>query len=482
MSKPNLVSLVVGIIFVFAVGMDQAVAAGVNGQQPNVVIILADDLGYGDVGANNPESKIPTPNLDLLASQGMRFTDAHAPAGWCTPSRYGLLTGTYPARCNRIDSWRKMPVIEEHKVTLPQMLRSAGYTTGMIGKWHLGFENSENLKFNEPLRGGPVDRGFDTYFGICTSLDFSPYYFIDGRQVVVQPTSEIDGHQESGNLWTNIQGNFYRGGPIAPGFRLEGVLPRLREKAVRYLEEQTRDESKKPFFLYLALTAPHTPWLPLEEFRNKSEAGSYGDFVVQVDSLVGDVMKSLDRLGMADNTLVIFSSDNGPVWYEKDIEHFHHAAAGPFRGMKKDLWEGGHRMPFLVRWPGKTPAGSVCDHLLSFTDVMATLASVVDQSLPEGAGPDSIDQLAAFLGIAEKPARTEMVVGDKAPLVMRVGSWKLIPSKWGDGFTPRPPKMVLDALPSVQLYNLEDDPGERKNLEAEYPNVVKRLKYQLDEL
>jgi len=461
------------------VGMNGQALLAADFAKPNILIILADDLGYGDLGCYNPESKIPTPHLDRLASQGMRFTDAHAPAGWCTPSRYGLLTGTYPFRSNRIGKWRDMPVIEEQQLTLPEMLRTAGYTTAMVGKWHLGFENSKEPKFNEPLRGGPVDRGFDHFFGIYTSLDFSPYYFIKNRQVVTQPTNTIEDHGDNREHLTNIQGKFYRGGPIAPGFRLEGVLPRFREEAVGYLEQQARGGEEKPFFLYLALTAPHTPWLPLEEFQGQSKAGSYGDFVVQVDSLVGDVLQTLDRLEMADDTLVIFTSDNGPVWYEKDTQHFGHASTGPFRGMKKDLWEGGHRMPFLVRWPGQVASGSVSDDLLSFTDLMATTATVAGHTLPEGAAPDSIDQSAVFLGDAQQSPRTEMVIGESPPLAYRDAQWKYIPSAWGNGFTPRPPKEVLQALPERQLYDLQKDPSEQVNLQEKLPEQVKQLESRL---
>jgi len=442
---------------------------------PNIVVILADDLGYGDLGAYNPVGRVPTENLDQLARQGMRFTDAHAPAGWCTPSRYGLLTGVYPFRTDRINQWRKMPVIEEDQLTLPLMLKGAGYNTAMVGKWHLGFENSEDPKFDVPLRGGPMDRGFDYYYGIYTSLDFSPYYYIDGRQVVAEPTNHIESRGDHREHLTDIQGEFYRGGPIAPGFRIDGVLPRFREKAVEYLESQARDESGNPFFLYLALTAPHTPWLPLEEYQGKSGAGSYGDFVVQVDSLVGDVMKSLDRLGMQENTLVVFTSDNGPVWYPKDNKHFGHAAAGQFRGMKKDLWEAGHRMPFLVRWPGKVAAGSNSDHLLSFTDMMATLAAVTKQDLPIDSNLDSVNQLPLLLGETDQPQRTQMLIGDKNVIAVRDGNWKFIPSNWGDGFTRKPSADVLKTLPQVQLYDLQKDPSENKNLQATYPDVVKRM-------
>lgn len=478
----NSLSFITVLTLVALAPSSQVLLAAEPLAKPNILIIFADDLGYGDIRANNHESKIPTPNLDQFASQGMRFTDAHAPAGWCTPSRYGLLTGTYPFRCNRINKWRDMPVIEEEQLTLPEMLRTAGYTTGMVGKWHLGFENSKNPKFDEPLRGGPMDRGFDHFFGIYTSLDFSPYYYIEGRQVVAEPTRHIESRNDTREHLTNIQGEFYRGGPIAPGFRIDGVLPRFREQAISYLEKQARSDSEKPFFLYLALTAPHTPWLPLEEFQGKSNAGTYGDFVVQVDSLVGDMMHTLDRLEMADDTLVIFTSDNGPVWYEKDTERFGHSSTGPYRGMKKDLWEGGHRMPFLVRWPAAVEPGAVSDHLFSFTDIMATAASIVGHPMPEGAGPDSIDQSSVLLGQAKTSPRTELIIGESAPLAIRDGKWKFIPSAWANGFTPKPPKDVLQALPPAQLYDLEKDPSEQNNLHGKLPDLVKQLEQKIPRL
>jgi arylsulfatase A-like enzyme len=448
--------------------------------KPNIVIILADDMGYGDASVYNAESRIDTPHLDQLAREGTRFTDAHAPASWCTPTRYGLLTGRYPSRSDRIRQWRQKPVIAADRLTLPQMLKQAGYHTGMVGKWHLGFENGDDFQYNQPLKGGPLDRGFDSYFGIYTSLDFSPYFYIRDRHTVAAPTGHIEARYGTKPHWKRKQGPFYRGGKIAPGFRMRGVLPRLREQAVAYLQRRARAKADQPFFLYLALTAPHTPWLPTEPFQGQSGAGSFGDFVMQVDSLVGDVTHALRRLGMKDNTLVIFTSDNGAKWFEKDEQHFNHVSAGPWRGMKGDAWEAGHRMPFIVRWPDQVPAGRVSDQLLSFTDLMATFAAMTGTQLPQEAAPDSINMLPVLLGETEAELRQQMVIGDPNPPVsLRSGKWKYIPTRWGGGFTPRPSREKLEQLPPAQLYNLQNDPGEQHNLYNDRPEVVDRLKKKL---
>jgi arylsulfatase A-like enzyme len=476
MSISRLFTLVAGLTLLLS-------ASAAAAEKPNIVVILADDLGYGDISAYNEQSRIETQHIDQLAEQGTRFTDAHAPASWCTPTRYGLLTGRYPSRSDRIRQWRQKPVIQEGRLTLPAMLKQAGYTTGMVGKWHLGFENGDDFKYDEPIRGGPVDRGFDYYYGIYTSLDFSPYFYIKNRQTVAAPTKTIEERRSEKPHWNNIQGPFYRGGKIAPGFRIRGVLPRLREKAVGYIERQRRQQDDQPFFLYLALTAPHTPWLPLEEYQGESDVGMYGDFMLQVDSLVGDVTKTIERLGLAEDTLVIFTSDNGPLWYDKDVAKFGHDSAEPWRGMKGDAWEGGHRVPFIVRWPGHVPADAVSDQLLSFTDLMASFGELVGQPIPEGQAPDSQNVLPALLGETEGPLRQRMLLGDPNPPVsLRSGKWKYIPHRWSGGFTPRPSKQKLKQLPPAQLYNLEEDPGEQNNLYKERPEKVKEMKQQLKKL
>jgi len=449
-------------------------AAGLSGagkeELPNIVLILADDLGYGDPASNNPESRIPTPAIDRIAAEGMRFTDAHSPAALCVPSRYGLLTGRYPLR-SRL-AWRREAVIPPGEATLATLLKAKGYRTAMLGKWHLGFDGGEKYEYGKPLTGGPVDRGFDYYFGIPASLDIPPYFYIRGRRAEAAPTERIDASSTPG--WSPIQGAFWRAGPVAPGFRHRDVLPRLEQEAVRLIELYARQRLRRPFFLYVALTAPHTPWLPLEQFRGKSHAGLYGDFVVQVDHTVGRILETLDREGLAPQTLVIFTSDNGPVWYPADVERFHHSATGPLRGMKADSWEGGHRVPFLVRWPGRVEPGSKSDELIAFTDIMATLAEAVGAAKPDTA-VDSRSFLPVLLGKRmDGPVHEHLILKENAAVV-RQGRWKLITHLGSGGFSK--PKRVQPEPggPEGQLYDLEKDIGERHNLWQERPEIVRRL-------
>ena len=371
--------------------------------RPNIVLILADDMGYGDPRCYNPESQCVTPHIDRLAREGMRFTDAHSAGGVCVPSRYGLLTGRYPFRTQL--SWRNQAVIPQERGTLATLLKSAEYRTAMVGKWHLGFDDGPNHDYSQPLVGGPVDRGFDTYFGMPASLDIPPYFYIRDRHAVLPPTDRVAASATEG--WSPIQGAFWREGGIAPNFRHDEVLDRFAEEAVSVID--THGTSREPLFLYLALPAPHTPWLPADRFWGSGGAGLYSEFVAHVDEVVGRVLQSLDENQLAGNTLVLFSSDNGPVWYDADEEKFHHLACGPHRGMKGDAWEGGHRVPVLARWPDQVPAGTTCDHLLGFVDVMATFADLVESPLESNAGEDSVSFLGSLLGTAERGPRQSMV-------------------------------------------------------------------------
>ena len=338
--------------------------------KPNILILLADDMGYGDPGCYNPQSKIATPHIDRLAREGMRFTDAHAPGPLCHPSRYGLLTGRYPFRTD-VSRWPQQPLIEVGQMTIASLLKSQGYRTAMVGKWHLGFREDG---YDQPLPGGPVACGFDTYFGFRASTDIPPYFYIRGDRAVTPPTDHIEARHSPG--WAPIQGEFWREGGIAPGLVLKDVLPRLTEEALQVIKAQAQanQDGRKPFLLYFAPTAPHTPWLPSPEFVGKSGAGMYGDFTMMVDAEIGRILAALDQSGLAGETLVIFTSDNGPVWYETDVERLGHASAGAWRGMKSDAWEGGHRMPFIVRWPGRVNAGTVSEQPICFTDLLATFA------------------------------------------------------------------------------------------------------------
>ncbi len=443
---------------------------------PHIVIILADDMGYGDASSNNSESRIPTPNIDSLATEGMRFTDAHAPAAWCVPSRFGLLTGQYPVH-SRLN-WRQEAVIEPGMETLATMLKRHGYTTAMVGKWHLGFDGGPDYDYSQPLTGGPVDHGFDSYFGIPASLDIPPYYYIRDRAPEAPPTGEVEANYSDG--WTRIQGAFWREGGMAPGFEHIEVLPRFEQETVEKIESHANTGGDSPLFLYMALPAPHTPWLPLPEFEGKSEVGMYGDFMLQVDHTVGEVLRALDRTGMADDTIVIFTSDNGPVWYEQDVERFGHSATGPLRGMKADAWEGGHRVPFLIRWPGRVQAGTESEELLCFTDLMATFSAIVagtESALMDG---ESLNMLPVFLGEAPTAGIREKLVIKEDASVIREGDWKLIRHLGSGGFTQPRRVEPEEGGPRGQLYNLAEDIGEKNNLWEQHPEMVERLWTELD--
>ena len=448
-------------------------------EKPNIVIILADDLGWGDPQCNNPNSKIATPNIDRIAKEGIRFTDAHSPASWCTPTRYGLLTGRYPFRTSL--KWREEPVIEPGRLTLPAMLRDHGYRTAMVGKWHLGFEIEQRDRANKH-EGGPVDRGFDTYFGIPSSLDIPPFYYLEGNVPVSPPTEQVEAKNTPG--WSRIQGEFWRAGGIAPGFKHVEVLPVLTARAEKEIHDHHFEHGDKPLFLYMALPAPHTPWVPTREFAGKSDVPLYGDFVQQVDATVGLIQKALEETGMSRDTLFIFTSDNGPVWYEEDEEKYGHKSTSEYRGMKGDAWEGGHRMPFLLSWPNKAAKGVASDQLICHTDIFATCAKIVGHELPNDAAEDSVDFSDALLKRDFTSHRQTLVVNSTQDFMMvRQGNMKLIPFRGSGGFSkPKHIKNLAANEAQGQLYNLESDPSETKNLYQDQPDDVAKLTELLERI
>lgn len=447
--------------------------AAEKSSHPNIVFILADDMGYGDPGCYNANSKIPTPHIDSLATAGMRFTDAHAAGPLCHMSRYGLLTGRSPFRTD-VSKWRRQPLIEDGEMTIASLLKQNGYRTAMVGKWHVGFQENG---YDKPLPGGPVDRGFDSFFGIRASTDIPPYFYVRGNKAVQPPTNHIEA-RNSKEFWTPIQGEFWRAGGIAPDLDLHEVLPLFADEAVNVIENHTESNSEKPLMLYVAFPAPHTPWLPAKEFVGMSQASLYGDFTVMVDAMVGRILKALDESDMTDDTLVIFSSDNGPTWYDKDVAKFQHDSAGDWRGMKADAWEAGHRVPFIARWPGKIPANSVSNQLICFTDMLATFAAIVGEELPKEAGPDSFNMLPAMLDETSnsKPIRPLFAMGSGSGLMtIRVGDWKLIDGLGSGGFSKPSRIKPQPGDPSGQLYNLADDPGETRNLYQQNSEKVRSL-------
>lgn len=439
--------------------------------RPNIVYILADDLGWGDLRCYNAKSGVPTPNADKLAAQGMRFTDMHSPSAVCTPTRYGILTGRYCWRSRLkkgVLNGYSPNLIEQDRMTVPDMLRKQGYYTAGIGKWHLGLGGDAKTDFSRPLRPGPATHGFDYYYGIPASLDMDPYLYFENDKVVEDPTSQTEGSSQP-------RGVFWRKGAMAPKFSIPDVLPTLTDKAVSVLKERAA-KPQQPFFLYLALTAPHTPWVPKEQFKGRSTAGIYGDFVAAVDGTIGTVMETLEKTGLAKNTLFIVTSDNGADWKVEDKAKFAHRANANWRGEKADIWDGGHRIPFLARWPGQVKAGAVSDQLGCLTDLMATSAAITGVKLPASAGEDSFNLLPALLSKAKAPIRESIVHHSiDGMFSIRTGKWKLELGLGSGGFTKPARVEATPGGPTGQLYNIVADPAESKNLWLERPDIVKSL-------
>jgi len=441
---------------------------------PNIVYILADDLGWGDLRRYNSDSAVPTPNADHLAGEGMLFTDMHSPSSVCTPTRYGILTGRYSWRSRLksgvLNGWSPN-LIEPGRMTVASMLRAQGYYTAGVGKWHLGLGNREKTDYDQPLKPGPCEHGFDYYFGIPASLDMDPYLSFENDRVVERPTSRTEGSHLS-----DPRGPFWRPGPQAPSFKFDQVLPTLADKAVDIVRQRAAKRTQ-PFFLYFPLTGPHTPWMPIAPFRGKSKAGEYGDFVAQVDGVLGRVMQALEETGQARDTLLIFTSDNGAYWGARDKATYPHLANGNWRGMKADICEAGQRIPFLVRWPKHVPAGIVCAEPGCLTDLMATAAAASGARLPRDAAEDSFNLLPAMEGCRLKKPIREAIVHHSAMghFSIRQGEWKLCLELGSGGITePRKETPAADG-PRGQLYNLREDPGELVNVYKNFPQVVERL-------
>lgn len=441
-------------------------------ENPNVVVILADDLGYGDLGCYGA-TQTQTPHLDRLAREGMRFTDAHSPSAVCTPTRYGLLTGRYAWRTRLKQGvlvGDSPALIEEGRMTLAGLLKGKGYATSAIGKWHLGLGSEAKTDFAVPLRPGPLTAGFDSFFGIPASLDMVPYVYVENDRVLALPTAQSEKSPKS----NYFDGVFWREGPAAPGFRHSDVLPELARRAEQFVRAQT---ARRPFFLYFALTSPHTPWVPTDEFRGRSPLGEYGDFLTQTDAAVGRVLKALEDMKLADQTLVIFTSDNGAIPLPPQFGATGHRPNGTWRGQKADIWEAGHRVPCLVRWPGRIPPGSICKETICHTDLLATLAAIVGEKLPDDAGEDSFSMLPLLSGKSTARSTREATVhhsGDGV-FAIRQGKWKAIFHLGSGGFSQPKRETAVAGGPTGQLYDLVDDPSETRNLWIEKPEVVERL-------
>ena len=459
--------------------------------RPNVVLILADDLGYGDIGAFNPKSRIPTPHVDRLAREGLRFTDAHSTSGVCTPTRYGLLTGRYSWRTHlkRGVLWGEGdPLIEPGRLTIASMLKARGYATGVVGKWHLGLgwvpregavpstrtsNQVEWIDYAKPFARGPRTLGFDSFFGIAASLDMPPYVYLEDDRAAALPDARLPGISQGDPA-------FYRPGIASPGFDPANVLRDFTDRAVRFVRAHAG--SRQPFFLYLPLASPHTPVMPTGAFRGRTGIGAYGDFVAQTDAAVGEVLRALDDTGAARDTLVIFTADNGPAPLGGIAEAARHGhdASGGWRGVKAELYEGGHRVPFVVRWPGRVPEAASTSRLVGTVDVMATLASLTASDLPDTAAEDSVSFAGALRAPDADSRRASALVIQSAngSFGVREGRWKLILTH-GSGANDAPP--ASPDTPAVQLYDLDADPGEKINLASKEPDVVARLSATLEE-
>jgi len=455
------------------------VAFATQAAPPNIVYILADDLGYGDLNCYNPDGKIPTPNLDRLAAEGARFTDVHSGSAVCTPTRYGILTGRY--------SWRsKMqrgvlhgpspPLITPDRATVAGFLKEHGYATACVGKWHLGLDwtlADGKIDYAVPLKAGPNALGFDYFFGIPASLDMPPYVFVENALAVEAATATIEGREKP---------LYWRGGPIAPGFKHQDVHPTFTRKAVEVIEKHAARGDAKPLFLYLPLASPHTPILPSDAARGRSGIGDYGDFVCDVDDTVGAVIAALEKAGLRENTLVLFTSDNGfaPAAGKDAIRAKGHEPCPGLRGHKADIFEGGHRVPFIANWPGHVPAGSVRKDTAWLGDLFATAAAIVGVPLPQSAGVDSESLLLALLG---KDHARDPIVSHSADgyFAIRDGDWKLIFASHSGGWSaPKADEATKLGLLPLQLYDLAHDLAEQHNVVADHPKIVARLTTRME--
>ncbi len=486
-------SAVYAFLFAAVFGSQSMLCSAAETRPPNIVIILADDFGVGDIHTLYPSNKLVTPNLDRLVQQGMHFTDAHTASAVCTPTRYGLLTGRYPWR-TRLQEWvlacYEPPLIDEHRLTLPAFLKQHGYHTACFGKWHLGMnwpgpqpsrmDETPNAlhdapwDFTQPIRGGPTDRGFDEYFGV-DAPNFPPYTYIENDRVHVLPTDHYRPDPKHPMLVAPI----FAGAPMAPGWRFDDILPELTRRAVQNVRDQAK--SARPFFLYFAMTSPHEPISPSKQFAGKSGIAPIADFLMETDWSAGEVVKAIDDAGIADNTIVIFTGDNGhgriSGWDQ--LLRAGIQPSGPYRGWKGDIWEGGHRVPFVVRWPGHVAPGSSSNQLLCLDDVFATCAEVLGvppSKLPENAAEDSVSFLPAALGAKSNDGLRANVVSHSVhgEFAYREGPWKLVFKMAGDKIANARGKPT-----TAQLYNLDDDIAEKKNVAKSHPDIVRRLASEL---
>lgn len=461
--------------------------------RPNVVVILADDMGYGDIQSLNPHSKIPTPNLDGLAKSGMRFIDAHSPSAVCTPTRYGLVTGRYCWRTNLkrgvLNGYSKS-LIDPNRFTLADLFRNEGYRTGVIGKWHLGLnfakskESPNKFDFSKPIGNSPNVNGFSHSEVIPASLDFPPYVWVKNDRIEQFPSANQSAIRFPG---------FLRKGERSPDFHAVKILDQIASKASDFIS--TSVEKSKPFFLYIPLTSPHKPVLPADRFVGKSGLGLYGDFIIQTDWTVGQILNAVKKNKIENNTIVIFTSDNGSFMYRKNFseteDHVsdetiqaynetNHRSNFIFRGTKADVFEGGHRVPFLVKWPGTVRGGSISERTTCHVDILATLAEILNTKLEESAADDSFSFLDDLLEKESKALRPPVINHSaNGTFAIRYGSMKLILSE-GSGGREKPSSKPFQG--KWQLYDLNNDPREQVNLIDDFPQIAKKMESQFKEI
>ena len=478
---------------------------------PNIVIIYADDLGYGDVSCYGA-TKVQTPHIDKLAKEGKRFTDAHVASPVCTPSRHSLLTGEYPHRVKGLTKpvfLRSPLVLDPKKQTIASMLKNVGYSTACIGKWHLGFGNNTPVNWNKPLSPGPNDLGFDYYYGVPVVNSHPPFIWVENNSVVgYEPEDPFVYNQKAETKKFREKMDLSRIGGAKKAHLLyddEQVGTHLKNKAVEWIKKEAANK-EKPFFLYFPTTNIHHPFTPDPRFKGTSQAGMYGDFIHELDWMVGEVVNSLEEAGVADNTLIIFTSDNGGMINigGQEAVALGHRLNGDLQGFKFDAWEGGHRVPFIVKWPGKIKAGTTSDQLIMNNDLFATFAKITDQSIANDQARDSINVLSTFITENTKPVRTEMVITPSraSHRLLRIDDWVYISGQGGGGFNAQKlgshgfggAKAMEYAgnnnsdvvngkfkhnAPKSQLYNLKEDPKQEVNLINKHPQKAEEMKARL---
>jgi arylsulfatase A len=451
---------------------------------PNIIVIYTDDQGFGDASCLNPDAKFQTPNLDKLAAEGIAFTNAHSPDTVCTPSRYGLLTGRYCWRTSKKTSVMGAEgacLIADGRMTLASMLREQGYDTGMVGKWHLGMDfpgTAKSRDWSKPVQDMPLDKGFDYFYGIPASLNYGVLAWFDGRYAKVPPTVYTAKKPNKRHMDYRIMPPYQKtpaetqkmlgkkGMEVAPDFVDNQCLTRFTDKAIAWMT----GKKEKPFFLYLPYTSPHYPVCPLPEFWGKGKAGGYGEFVIETDHHVGRILTFLKAAGIDDNTMIVFTSDNGPEksWTAR-VDEFGHHSNGPYREGKRSIYEGGHRVPFFVRWPaGINKPGRRYDGLVGQTDLLATFAEITGAKVPRNAGEDSKSFAAVLRDAKAAPARTPLINhASKGRFSITDGTWKLI---------------LPHGKNKAELYDLSTDSGETKNVIAAHPEIAKRLQARITKI